>query len=457
MKSRRTRDSALHGSGGRPRGPRGPGPGYTLLELLVAMTILIMLGSGLVALLKQGITTWHTAEKRGAIHERAQMVLDQIAEDLRAAAGDSRAEGTGFWVRFLCDTDRGGRPRLRFTRAISAEAQDPIARQGGKYVETGPGARYDLHDDAREAREGRLLAPAGYCEVIYALDPDPEKNVLWRGLRSPIGGAGSLFIDRNVEAEAGSKKTQKKSAASGADQPAPGVALAEGKTAARKGGRKAVPGSPAEEPAEETPLERAARPFAEGILHLSFSFWTPYTDTWDRSLPPRLRRSPNERSGPIATWDSTRAVLDEKAPPSEFAWRRVEGSLEDPSDDLFPERVEVTLVVAGNAELPLLTLVEDLGASDRSILLSRANGLSEEGPNRFVKIDGEWIAYEKIDRGRLILPVGKATGRGARGTAPARHQAGAVVEVGTTFRRVVEIPAVRIDNAPPPEEKRRRP
>jgi len=65
--------------------------GFTLLELLVAMSIMVFLGGALVTILKQGITAWHTAEKRGAIYERSRMVLDQVAEDLRAAAGDSRS------------------------------------------------------------------------------------------------------------------------------------------------------------------------------------------------------------------------------------------------------------------------------------------------------------------------------------------------------------------------------
>ena len=38
-------------------------------------------------------------------------------------------------------------------------------------------------------------------EVLYAQDPRPEKRWLWRGVRSPVGGPDSLFIDRNVDEE----------------------------------------------------------------------------------------------------------------------------------------------------------------------------------------------------------------------------------------------------------------
>jgi hypothetical protein len=455
MKSRRTENSRR---GQAPRGPSGAGPpGYTLLELLVAMSILIILGGGLVVLLKQGITTWHTAEKRGAIYDRARMVLDRVAEDLRAAAGDSRSEGAGFWVRFLCDADSEGRPRLRFTRAISGESVDPVAREGGKYIETTGGAHLDLHGDVQKILGGKLLSPGGYEEVLYALDADSEKDILWRGVRSPIGGAGSLFVDRNVEGAPpapakGARPPPAKTAEAGG--PGPGVALAEGLPEARSSG-KSAPARPgarpaaAGPPADEPPLARAARPYADRVMHISYSFWTPVTNTWDRDAPPRIQPKQGEKSGPIATWDSTRAILDERLPAGQFGWRKVDGSLDDPSDDAFPERVEVTLVLEGNVDAPPTALAEDLAPADRSIPLSSTIGFPEEGPDRFVKIEGEWIRYEKIEKGRLVLPPAKMGGRGERGTSPSRHMRGAAVELGTTFRRVVEMPAVRMSPAVP--------
>lgn len=414
--------------------------GFSLVELLVAMTIMILLGGALVTILKQGIDTWHLAEKRSTIYERARGVLDQVSDDLRSAAGDARAEGAGFWIRFICDADGQGPARLRFVRAIP-ESQDPVAREGGRFLETFGGVTADQHGDAIKVRDGQLLPPAGYQEVLYAMDPDPGAGVLWRGIRMPIGGAGSFFIDRNVDEEPSAAKDRLKKAPS-----------ANG-TVAKKKGAKAQSAEAAGTTGEKAPapkaapgvLARAARPFTRGIIHLSFAFWTPFTNTWDQAKPPKVLRSALESSGPILTWDSTRASLDEKAGGGEFAWRRIEGSLEDPTDDVFPQRVEVTLVTTGNADIPEAVLVEDLGLADRTVALSRTQGLSEEGPNRFVWIEGEWIGYERIEANRLILPAGKGAGRGARGTRPAAHLRGAGVDAGTTFRRVVEIPAGRVD------------
>ncbi len=452
--------------------------GYSLLELLVAMSIMVVLGTGLIVLLKQGVTTWHVAEKRAMIYERGRMVLEQVGEDLRAACSDSSAEGAGFWIRFLCDHDRQGRQRLRFTRAISGEMADPLAREGGTRLELGDVGHFDHHGDAAEASAGRLLAPRGYLEVLYCLDPDPARTVLWRGVRSPIGGAGSLFIDRNIEEDPEAAKTTKRTAGGSppaqADPQRPGVALADGPAAARAPGKKlsvrqkvaaarkgagqGKDGPPQPTPPPDQgelppvqrldlpPIERAARPFADGILHLSFAFWTRDTTTWETTIPARGRKGSREgqASGPVLTWDSTRAILDEKAAGEAFAWRSVPGSLEDPSDDVFPERVEVILVVAGNADVQAISLAGEIGPSDKLIPLSRTDGLPTEGPDRFVRIDGEWIAYEKIEGGQLILSAGKIAGRGARGSAAARHAPGTPVEVGTTFRRVIQIPAMRL-------------
>jgi len=421
------------------------------------MSIMVFLGGALVTILKQGIMAWHTAEKRGAIYERSRMVLDQIAEDLRAAAGDSRSQGAGYWIRFICDTDQLGRPRLRFTRSISGEAQDPIARQGGKFVETLAGTHFDLHGDYNKVVDGSLLAPGGYQEVLYVMDPDPTRRTLWRGVRSPIGGAGSLFIDRNVEGKLSRDNLKKKLSRVASPNPS-GVALAESPPPKKTKGKRSKSEEivPLVYRSDAGPLAHAARPFAEDILYVSFAFWTPLTNTWDRGHPPHLVKKAQDSSGPISTWDSTRAVLDEKAGADEFAWRSIDGSLENPHDDLFPEQVEITLVVAGNAEVRPITLAADLKPTDKVVSLSSTEGLPEDGPHRFVWIDGEWIGYEKIKGSQLMLYSKSGQGRGARGTLPASHLRGAVVELGTTFRRIVEIPGARSDPRLIDLERRRR-
>ena len=179
-------------------------------------------------------------------------------------------------------------------------------------------------------------------------------------------------------------------------------------------------------------------PLLSGVTHLGFKFWLPTTTTWDEDVKPLSSNPKNRPAGPALQWDSTRAVLTEKDVRSgQFAFRANPESLADPSDDLFPSRIEVTVVIRGSAEFPSLDLAREVGAKDTMIWLSSVAGLPHEG---YIRVGDEWMRYESIQGDALKL---KKSGRGARGTKAAKHLIGTEVDVGTTFRRVVEIPAHR--------------
>ena len=168
--------------------------GYTLLEVVIAVGILVMLGSGLATLLTQGISIWRRAENRGRVYDQARILLERMSEDLRSAVVLSGSgAGGGAWVRFICDEDYLGRQRLRFVRTISAETSNAILRQGGQYLTITTPAVYEGRNDKWEAGGGDLGAPGGLMEVIYLRDPRASETYLWRGYRSPVGGLGSQF------------------------------------------------------------------------------------------------------------------------------------------------------------------------------------------------------------------------------------------------------------------------
>src|SRR2546427_2881434 len=262
--------------------------GYTILEMLIAMSLLVLLGGGLVTLLRQSISIWSTAENRGRVYEEARAVLDRIADDVRSTVIRSHAAGDDAWVEFLADSGPGGKQRLRFVRAISGETADSILRKGGSYLSIRAPASYDGHEDTQEADEGYLAAPGGLMEVLYAQDPRPEKRWLWRGVRSPVGGPESLFIDRNVDEE---RAIQLKAETKGAR--------------AAKKPEDAIPSEPL--PADEVKdfyLGAVAVPISKNVLFLGFSFWSPFTTTW-RDVPPLRYPKPGQDSGPTPFWDST--------------------------------------------------------------------------------------------------------------------------------------------------------
>ncbi len=407
--------------------PRSRKSGYTLLEILVASGIFVFLGAALVTLMRQGVLIWRTAETRGRIYERARAILDTVADDLRGLSTDVGTEGNRFWVRLIADDDPNGRQRVRFVRVLAGETSDPVARFGGEFLTRDDSTYYDHHADLAEAERGLILPPAGLQEIVYAMDPDASQDVLWRGVRSPVGGTGTLFSNRNLEPDPRELK----------------------KSSTAKRSSTAKKRSTTKKPVKKVhPLEKVAHPVAGGILFLGFRFWTPETVAWDRpDLAGSSRSSTTTLKfvGPTRYWDSTRAILSVDDRDDPFAWRRRKESLTDPTDDIFPERVEVTVVVRGNPEASNLELEQDLGSKSSQVYLQSASGLPETGPNRYLSIgepDGprEWIRYESISRNSLKVARG---GRGIRGTRALKHLAGTPVEFGTPFRRVVEIPSYR--------------
>ena len=415
MKSRRTETRSP-----RPRA-RPASAGYTLMEVLIAMGILVTLGGGLVSLLGHGVSVWNTAEKRGRAYETARALLDRIAEDLRAAA--VRRDESQVLARFLADEDPAGRQRLRFVRATSSESSDPVLRQGGRFIGPRAPALYDGFDDASEGASGTLRPAGGLMEVLYLLDPRPEGRSVWRAVRAPVGGPDSLFIDSNVEEDATTSRSAPPTAAGKDPAPAKDGA-APGKTSVF----------------QRFYLENVAGVVADDIIHLGFRFWTQGTNTWEAVPPLDDPRRPGAKSGPSAFWDSTRAVLS-TGPKEEGPWRPVPGSLEDPSDDIFPERVEVTIVVGEEEMLFGPRLAEPLGEKDRTLTLTANLELPDAAADRLVLVGGEWILIESVEGLRLVVAP---SGRAARFTKAARHDAGTRVEAGLTFRRVVEIPGFRV-------------
>jgi hypothetical protein len=325
------------------------------------------------------------------VYEEARALLDVVAEDLRSAVVRTHSAAEESWVRFLADSGPEGKRRLRFTVAIGAEASHPILRQAGRLLLTRAPAAYDGRDDADEAAAGALAAPGGRMEVLYTLDPRPGFRRLWRGARAPVGGPDSLFIDANVESTA-----------------------------------------------EDFALERVARPLADGVLHFDLRFWSPATEAWE---PAGGGVRSGGAAGPTSYWDSTRALLEAPAEPGGFPWRPAPGSLDDPADDLFPELVEVTLVLAEKEGALGLRLVRDLSREGDTLELSAPLALPGEERDRFVLVDSEWIRVDGAGGGAVLrVPRG---GRGARGTAAAPHERGSRVEAGAAFRRVVAMPGFR--------------
>jgi hypothetical protein len=349
--------------------------GLTLIEILVALGIFVMLGSGLVVFLRDGISTWQVGESRRESIERAEAILEPLCADLRSlfSQPDPGPDGGLVEVLLLCDRDGRGRSRLRMVSVLDEEVRNPITRIAGSL--TGGLADIDYNNDSMEARLGILRAPGGLCEVSYSMGPEEGSEVLWRGFKSPIGGEGTLFNDVNLAPD--------------------------------------VDGTP-----------RRSRPIADGVLHIEWSFWGG----------DRRRFVAGKVQPPLSFWDSTRGILPMDRQ-SGIYWDS--GSRDDPFDDVFPDTVEVLLVLRPARSAALARLSADIDGSTGDILVD-STAQYPVGPDSYIRIDSEWIRV-----GRLTSRAFLDCERGMRGTTAVEHSRLQSVVHGSEFRKTVRIPGAR--------------
>lgn len=361
---------------GRVRGPgrRAQAAGMTLIELLVAFLILLMLVAALVTLTTRSLETWTAGETRKDMYERAQVALDLVSADLRNLYAENEWYQNGLQAlpapALQCDLDKNSRPRIRFVR------------DGNPAVITTP-----------VPAPATILPPNYYgamWEVAYVMDPDPEKNVLCRGIR-------------------------------GFDRRRTGTLL-----------------NPIEYSSSTDGLWKSAFiPVETGILYIEFKFWTQFTTTWDDRVPiTRVTGGrAKQQSGPEKRWDSTRR--DDR---NFFFYRRT-NDIKDP-DFVYPEVVQISVTAElSSPDLHGVKVAEMVDEKSTYVHLSHTRGMPD-GPS-MVKIEGEWIEYRDKTTNDLT-----GIRRGARNTKAASHQVGVPVHFGETFTTEVKVPVYREAQSP---------
>jgi len=343
--------------------------GMTLIELLVAFVVLLMLIAALVTLSTRSLEMWTTGEARKDVYDRGQVAIDLISADLRNMYAENEWYTDGMKAlpapALQCDLDKNNRPRIRFVR------------DGNPAVMRAP-----------VANPPTILPPNYYgpmWEVAYVLDPDPAKNILYRGIRG---------FDR--------RKT--------------GTLL-----------------NPIEySSATDSVFTNNFTPIEYGILYVGYKFWTQFTTTWDDTVGIReaAKGRSKQSSGPEKRWDSTRR--EDRS----FHFYRKSNDLKDP-DFVYPEIIQVSVTVeSGSPDLHGVKLGDPFDDRSTYIHLTHTRGLSD--PPGLVKIDGEWIEYgEKTTNDLSQLK------RGARHSKAASHAVGTPVHFGETFTTEVRIPVFR--------------
>ncbi len=383
--------------------------GFTLVELLVVMSLLGILGVLLLQLFSGGLEIWSRGENLRAMLEQGASVADLVCSDLERIRGS------------------GDGPRVE-GRLLAAPASLPGLDEKGAEV---PAWRFLRSTSPEERAPASAFPPA---EGERKNGPTAEPPRPGEGSPGKKGEAGETaleilfpFVSRYESLE-------------------PGVYLS-----LRRG---LVPGI------EATPFHPwfSSKPFpslgalldrtqevTDGLLYFGIRFWSQETRSWEDD--------PSE-GGAQVWWDSTRGGGTLDAPGGGFDMDLGPWSLRVPWDDVFPRAILLEFVLeAPPGEARCAITREALGADSKGPLWvdypERLGWKASEGG--FVKIEGEWIRYREL-RGETLLGLA----RGVRGTKAAAHPAGKRIHVGWTVRRVIRLSRARDwwgPLPPPPENK----
>jgi prepilin-type N-terminal cleavage/methylation domain-containing protein len=359
--------------------------GLTLLEVMVTMAIFLGLALFLFTAVQQVVANWTKGERLRVIGEKASGVFNVMRDDLRLALTREPAGATEVKIRFIGDVDKKtGMQRLGFVRSFESGPERALTFNSGNAVPVQ--TAYTLDEPDVPARKPKAPPP-----------PPLQGNVedftgLKAGNFKPLGGmvmSGYCVKDqvlyRKLQAPVGDSF--------------------------------------------QALFDQPGQVLATDVLYLGFDYWSQATQSWDRQLPH------SKIAGPDKNWDSTRGY---EIP---FSLHRGAISLNDPEDDVFPERVRITLTV--DSPMPRCVyarLDRDIGEHEAEIHVDRAKGFDESEENAFILIDNEWIKFAKKGEDAF-----SGCWRGMRGTNASVHSAGALVRTGRTFRTVVYIPNYKED------------
>ena len=392
--------------------------GFSLLELLIAMTLFLVLGAGLIAIVTRSLGFLEAGS-------RSTEVLDKGVDFLRPFVADvenilvERSTAPGLpEIRMMSDyvavdSDLDGTTdyyaqRFAFVRSTLSETSDVVARLGG--TTAGPDAYLDGRNDAKEAESGRLRPLGGQMAVLWMATPErPKRSATERDPDQPgavpgkpviVQDPGLLTIYRASQSPLGSKKS-----------------LLDRETVR----------SPED-------LEKVALPLLADVLHFGVRFWTPKTRSWfeEGGRP--------SSDGPSLSWDSTRGILGRGLRPNEFPYALGEISLTDPRDDISPRSIRVTFVFARTGrDEDVGTVLEPFDENARTLRVA-TTAFANTSVQPYLKIGTEWVQYDSRSSASFSVSA-----RGVRGTVPVPHEVGEKIYAGYVVERTIMIPCYRED------------
>ena len=403
--------------------PPKPPRGFTLLEILVAMSLFTVIGLGVVMLMRTGVEMFVKGNEQSQVEDRLEQSLPRVENDLRHGLVPMQVDRIPFDPKVPDPVEEPDAlpPANRFVSGVHTfrfGERDVACRflafvrdttglsEIAMYADrAGTSARADSYidgkNDEQEFKEHRHLPTGGACEVLYIWLPDEKRmgvGAVYRAYRSPIGGEGTLL-----------------------------------------------------DPKSHDVLEKVFRvvdpqPVFQEVVLFDVTFWTQWTTHWDwsageptvRGRPTDAKQTKVEPCGPSASWDSTRGML----PVEQFALAKGAYSFNFSTDDIWPHAVRIAYALAESET----TLVAGMGVTDATFTVSATDFATGRGEllGQYMKIGTEWVSLSGRDGQRR--DTFHVRDRGAKGTVRVAHAALEPVYYGRVFDFTIPIPAFRDDN-----------
>ena len=359
--------------------------GFTLIELMVAIGILLVLGVMLISFLRGALSMTRVGTARGQQYETAQTVMRLAEEDFSQILGmPANPDGPIDDPAFLLMEDPYGRQVIAFTRAWGEEQNSLAGYDAGR----GSSAQGYSGDFTGRNVRNAMRSSHGNIEVVYMFEPVRGGTRLYRAERSPTDVNNGLI----TKVVAWCLQYQK----SDGDDIVPYSDISDAN------GQFAIGGEALWDQFELV---------ADNVLGFSVECWDDWGNTTGWYAGP---------TGPVTRWSMSQRISD-----GEYA---------------LPRALRLTLIVAAEEPLRAETAVTaEVASGDNSVYVEDVDGFPDlRSPSAYLRINGELLAYGS----RSGRTFGSCV-RGALGTRPQKHAAGSTVLAGESFQRVIQLPVTR--------------
>ncbi len=398
--------------------------GFTLLEILIAMSLFTVLGFGVVLIMRTGVDMWLSGTRQSHAEDQAEEGRPRLAEDLRHVLVPGQYDRIPFDPKNP-DPEREPEPNppdnrvlsgymiyqygdhqvrcryLAFVRDLTGLAEiDIYASRAGQNAKADQ--YIDGKKDEEEFKAKNHLPTGGAVEILWIWLPksDTELGVgtVYRAYRSPIGGKDTLLDPKNY--------------------------------------------------ATLRQLRKVVNPQAmfENVILFDMLFWTQFTTTWeDDRGEPRVTSRPTEAQakagrpmcGPSRIWDSTRGML------SGFRLSKGSASANYSTDDIWPRMVRIEFARAEQTT----NLVKGYSSgTDQGFVVESSTFALGRGDlfGRLMKVGAEWLTIQGRDGAQTDVFLVER--HAELGTVAVAHGEGTPVYFGRVQDFTINIPSFRDDN-----------